>query len=106
MTAIVITVMTAASLRGTCAAAIVRDRVMEGVARLLAAGDDLTFAKVAAEAAVPERTVYRHFPTREAFLADLPEATGGSASTARCGLQVEATALARGLRPASTRSRR
>jgi AcrR family transcriptional regulator len=42
---------------------------MEGVARLLAAGHDLTFAKVATEAAVPERTVYRHFPTREALLA-------------------------------------
>jgi AcrR family transcriptional regulator len=62
------TVMTAASLQDV-RAAVVRDRVMEGVARLLAAGDDLTFAKVAAEAAVPERTVYRHFPTREALLA-------------------------------------
>ena len=62
------TVMTAASLQDL-RAAVVRDRVMEGVARLLAAGDDLTFAKVAAEAAVPERTVYRHHPTREALLA-------------------------------------
>ena len=53
----------------TCAPAVVRDRVMEGVARLLAAGDNLTFAKVAAEAAVPERTVNRHFPTRETLLA-------------------------------------
>ena len=60
--------MTAASLQDV-RAAVVRDRVMEGVARLLAAGDDLTFAKVAAEAPVPERTVYRHYPTRDALLA-------------------------------------
>ena len=46
----------------------VRTRVLEGVADLLAAGDDLTFAKVAAAAGVPERTVYRHFPTRVALL--------------------------------------
>jgi AcrR family transcriptional regulator len=47
---------------------VVRDRVLDGVAALLAAGDDLTFAKVAKQAGVPERTVYRHFPTREALL--------------------------------------
>ena len=47
----------------------VRGRVMEGVARLLAAGDDLAFAKVAAEAAVPERTV-------DDEVADLDPATG------------------------------
>jgi AcrR family transcriptional regulator len=46
----------------------VRDRVLEGVAEVLGAGDDLTFAKVARAAGVPERTVYRHFPTREALL--------------------------------------
>jgi AcrR family transcriptional regulator len=50
-------------------AALVSERVLEGVARLLAAGDDLTFAKVATAAGVPERTVYRHFPTREALMA-------------------------------------
>jgi AcrR family transcriptional regulator len=50
-------------------AAVVRERVLDGVAALLAAGDDLTFAKVAKTANVPERTVYRHFPTREALLA-------------------------------------
>jgi AcrR family transcriptional regulator len=50
-------------------AAVVRERVLDGVAALLAAGDDLTFAKVAKAASVPERTVYRHFPTREALLA-------------------------------------
>ena len=45
-----------------------RDRVIEGVAEVLGAGDDLTFARVATAAGVPERTVYRHFPTREALL--------------------------------------
>jgi AcrR family transcriptional regulator len=52
-------------------AAVVRERVLEGVATVLAAGDDLTFAKVAKAAQVPERTVYRHFPTREALLAEV-----------------------------------
>lgn len=50
-------------------AGMVRERVLEGVAAVLAAGDDLTFAKVAKAAGVPERTVYRHFPTRETLLA-------------------------------------
>ncbi|MCK9878003.1 TetR/AcrR family transcriptional regulator [Frankia sp. Ag45/Mut15] len=49
-------------------AALVRDRVVEAVAGLLAGGEDLTFAKVAKAAGVPERTVYRHFPSREALL--------------------------------------
>jgi AcrR family transcriptional regulator len=49
-------------------AAVVRERVLEGVAEVLGAGDDLTFARVARAAGVPERTVYRHFPTREALL--------------------------------------
>jgi AcrR family transcriptional regulator len=48
---------------------VVHQRVLAGVAELLTAGDDLTFAKVARAAGVPERTVYRHFPTREALLA-------------------------------------
>ncbi|MEX5631500.1 TetR/AcrR family transcriptional regulator [Parafrankia sp. FMc2] len=48
---------------------LVRERVLDGVAALLTAGEDLTFAKVAKEAGVPERTVYRHFATREALLA-------------------------------------
>ena len=51
--------------------AVVRERVLEGAASLLAEGDTLTFAKVAKVAAVPERTVYRHFPTREALLTEL-----------------------------------
>ncbi len=47
----------------------VRERILEGVAALLAGGDALTFAKVAHAAGVPERTVYRYFATREALLA-------------------------------------
>lgn len=50
-------------------AELVRERVLDGVAALLDSGDDVTFAKVSAAAGVPERTVYRHFPTREALLA-------------------------------------
>jgi AcrR family transcriptional regulator len=59
--------MTAVSLQ-EARSAVVRERVLEGVAELLAAGDALTFGKVAKAADVPERTVYRHFPTREALL--------------------------------------
>jgi AcrR family transcriptional regulator len=49
-------------------AAVVRERVLEGAATVLAAGDPLTFSRLATVAGVPERTVYRHFPTREALL--------------------------------------
>lgn len=56
-----------ASVRDTRSQA-VRDRVLDGVAALLERGDALTFANVAKTAGVPERTVYRHFPTREALL--------------------------------------
>src|SRR6266545_6632683 len=52
---------------------VVRERVFEGVAAVLAAGDALTFGKVAKAADVPERTVYRHFPTREALLTGVYE---------------------------------
>lgn len=47
----------------------VRERILDGVAALLASGESLTFAKVAKEAEVPERTLYRYFATREALLA-------------------------------------
>lgn len=46
----------------------VRERVLEGVLAVLKAGEALTFARVAEAADVPERTVYRYFPTREALL--------------------------------------
>jgi hypothetical protein len=48
--------MPAVSLRDA-RSAVVRERVLAGVADVLAAGDDLTFARVAEAADVPERTV-------------------------------------------------
>jgi AcrR family transcriptional regulator len=47
----------------------VRARVIEGVVAVLDEGRPLTFKEVASEANVPERTVYRYFPTRTALLA-------------------------------------
>ena len=64
-----------------------RDRVLDGVAELLAQGEDLTYAKVAAAAGVPERTVYRYFPTRQdlmtAVVAWVNERTGRPRGTTR-----------------------
>src|SRR5689334_12738480 len=47
-----------------------REQILRAVARQLEAGqmDDLSFAEVARDAGVGERTVYRHFPTKEALL--------------------------------------
>jgi glycosyltransferase involved in cell wall biosynthesis len=47
-----------------------REQILRAVARRLEAGslDDLGFAEVAEEAGVGERTVYRHFSTKEALL--------------------------------------
>jgi len=56
-------------------AELVRTRVLEAVAGLIAAGDDVTFAKAAAAAGVPERTVYRYFPNRQVLIAGLFEHT-------------------------------
>jgi AcrR family transcriptional regulator len=47
---------------------LVRTRILEGVALVLQRGEAWTFASVAKEAGVPERTLYRYFPTREALL--------------------------------------
>jgi len=78
--------MSAVSLR-EARQAVVRDRVIDGVAALLAQGEDLTYAKVAMAAAVPERTVYRYFPTRQdlmaAVVAWVNERTGRSRGTTR-----------------------
>ncbi|WP_007510228.1 MULTISPECIES: TetR family transcriptional regulator [Pseudofrankia] len=62
--------MTSGSL-SEARSALVRDRVLDAVAEILAAGEELTFAKVAKAAAVPERTVYRHFPSRQALLTEI-----------------------------------
>lgn len=48
---------------------VIRERVLDGVAALLRDGEDVTFAAVARAAGVPERTVYRHFPSRQALMA-------------------------------------
>src|ERR1700758_3977205 len=47
-----------------------REQILRAVARQLEAGEmeDLSFAEVAKDAGVGERTVYRHFPTKEALL--------------------------------------
>jgi len=47
-----------------------RDQILRAVGRQLEAGplEDLSFAEIAAEAGVGERTVYRYFPTKEALL--------------------------------------
>jgi AcrR family transcriptional regulator len=47
----------------------VRERAMEGLADVLDAGRPLTFKEVAAASGIPERTLYRYFPTREELLA-------------------------------------
>jgi AcrR family transcriptional regulator len=46
------------------------EAILDAVERCLLHGglDELTFAQVAAEARVSDRTVYRHFPTKEALL--------------------------------------
>ena len=56
-------------------AAVVRDRVLDAVSGMIDAGDDVTFAKAATAAGVPERTVYRHFPNRQTLIAALFEHT-------------------------------
>jgi len=47
-----------------------REQILRAVARQLEAGplEDLSFADIAHEAGLGERTVYRHFPTKEALL--------------------------------------
>lgn len=47
---------------------LVKQRILEGACALLSRGEGWTFAGVAKAAAVPERTIYRYFPTREDLL--------------------------------------
>ena len=56
-------------------AAIVRQRVLDAASDLIAAGHDVTFARTATAAGVPERTVYRYYPNRDALIAALFEHT-------------------------------
>jgi AcrR family transcriptional regulator len=53
----------------------VRGRVVDAAVAVLHAGRPLTFREVSLEADVPERTIYRHFPTRAALLAAVFEWT-------------------------------
>ena len=46
-------------------AAATRERIVAACVAVMRRGADLTYASVAAEAGVQERTVYRHFPTKE-----------------------------------------
>ena len=48
---------------------LVRRRMLDGVSAVLARREALTYTAVAQAAGVAERTLYRHFPTREALLA-------------------------------------
>jgi AcrR family transcriptional regulator len=60
--------LTAPSARADLAA-LTQARVMRGVAAIIEAGGDLTFKALSQASGVPERTLYRHYPTREAVLA-------------------------------------
>jgi AcrR family transcriptional regulator len=46
-----------------------RERTMTALAKILRSGTDVTFDAVAREAAVPIRTLYRHFPSKEELFA-------------------------------------
>src|ERR1700749_4933239 len=47
-----------------------REQILRAVGHQLEAGplEDLSFAEIAKDAGVGERTVYRHFPTKESLL--------------------------------------
>lgn len=45
--------------------ALTHERILLGAVDVLRSGDSLTFARVATAAALPQRTVYRHFATAE-----------------------------------------
>jgi AcrR family transcriptional regulator len=79
--------------------AVVRDRVLDGVADLLANGQDLTYAKVAEAADVPERTVYRYFPTRQDLMAAVVAWVNERTGTPRGTTRDEAIELVRQLFP-------
>jgi AcrR family transcriptional regulator len=52
---------------------VVRDRVLQTLGELIAAGQPVTFSSLSAASDVPERTLYRHFPNRQALIGALFE---------------------------------
>ncbi len=52
---------------------LVRERVLGAVCGLIGAGEEITFTRAAVAADVPERTVYRYFPSRQALISALFE---------------------------------
>lgn len=50
-------------------AALTQNRIMQGLAGLLTAGEDVTFRALAQVSGVPERTLYRYYPSKDALLA-------------------------------------
>jgi AcrR family transcriptional regulator len=64
-------------------AQLVRKRILAGVVSRLRAGKGWTFATVAEAAGVPERTVYRYFPSREDLLHALFESVNAQMGLAQ-----------------------
>ena len=81
-----------------------REAILQAVRRRLAGEglDDFTFAEIAAEAKVAERTVYRHFATREVLLGEFwswMQSQGPALSPAESSGAAAAEAAAEEFRP-------
>jgi AcrR family transcriptional regulator len=50
-------------------AGLTEERIMKGLSGLLTNGDEVTFRALSRASGVPERTLYRYYPSREALLA-------------------------------------
>lgn len=74
--------------------------MLDGVVELLSAGQEPTYARVAIAAGVPERTLYRYFPTREDLMAALVGWVNERAGVQRATTPDEAIEMVRRLFPA------